>query len=232
MIELKNIKKSYGKKEVLKNVNFFIKKGEICALLGLNGAGKSTLMKIICGLTRYDSGIVLIDNKVIDINNPSKEIGAMIESPEFYNDLTGRQNLEIFRIMCPNIPIGRVSEVLKITGLINNADIKYKKYSLGMKQRLYFAFALMKKPKILLLDEPFSNIDPISIKIFENTIKALAKSGTAVLICGHVIAELKNVCNCAIILDNGKIINYIENIENVDLESVFIESVCQSGEIL
>lgn len=232
MLVIKGLKKIYGDKIVLNGVNLQIKRNQICGLLGLNGSGKSTLMKIICGLTRADEGEIFINGQLLNFNNPPKTVGAMIEAPAFYGELTGRQNLEVFRLLCPNVPKKNIEEVLKLVELIYNADMPYKKYSLGMKQRLYFAFALLKKPELLILDEPFANIDPVSVKLFEDIIKSLAENGCAVLISGHIIAEMKNICDCAAILDCGTIVRSIDNVANSDLENTFLSSVKRSGDVL
>ena len=232
MLVIKGLKKIYGDKIVLNGVNLQIKRNQICGLLGLNGSGKSTLMKIICGLTRADEGEIFINGQLLNFNNPPKTVGAMIEAPAFYGELTGRHNLEVFRLLCPNVPKKNIEEVLKLVGLIYNADMPYKKYSLGMKQRLYFAFALLKKPELLILDEPFANIDPVSVKLFEDIIKSLAENGCAVLISGHIIAEMKNICDCAAILDCGTIVRSIDNVANSDLENTFLSSVKRSGDVL
>lgn len=231
MLLIKRLKKLYGNQIVLNSVDLEVRRGKICGLLGLNGSGKSTLMKLICGLTNADEGEILINGQLIDANNPPKTVGAMIEAPAFYGDLTGRQNLEIFLELCPDIPSENIDQVLKLVGLYNSADLRYRKYSLGMKQRLYFAFAIIKKPDLLVLDEPFANIDPVCIKLLEDIIKSMAQNGTAVLISGHIIAEMKNICDCAAILDGGTIVSYIDNIANYDLEKTFLSSVKRSCNI-
>ncbi len=230
MLIIKRLKKSYGDKVVLNGVDLELKRGKICGLLGLNGSGKSTLMKLICGLTLPDSGEIFINGQLSDISQ--KKVGAMIEAPAFYDDLTGRQNLEVFRTLCADLPKKNIEEVLNLTGIIHYADIPYKKYSLGMKQRLYFAFALLKKPDLLILDEPFANIDPVSVKLFEDIIKSMSASGCSVLISGHIIAEIKNICHCGAILDNGKIVKFIDDVNNCNLEDAFLNCVRRSGDVL
>jgi ABC-2 type transport system ATP-binding protein len=230
MLEIQNVYKRYKTKEVLSDVSFDIDDGCICGLLGLNGAGKSTIMKIISSLVYLDSGKVLIDGlelKKDDIINSS--IGFMIENAAFYGSLTGRQNLTILASLYPNIPKERINEVLTITGMLEQANIKVSKYSLGMKQRLYFAYALINAPKILILDEPFNGIDPISVKIFRDLIVKLAKSGCCVLLSSHMIADIKSFCDKIVIIDKGKILLDKKISPEDDVENIFISLVSPLG---
>lgn len=231
MLKIAEIKKHFGKKQVLNGVDLQVADGRVCGLLGLNGEGKSTLMKIICGLERPDSGSIKIDDHEIKPGEAPVGIGAMIEAPAFYGGLSGFDNLELLRKLCDNVPPERVENVLRIAGISANAHKKYKDYSQGMKQRLYFAFALLKKPRVLILDEPFSGIDPVSVKLFENVIKTMAQNGCTILISGHIIAELKNVCNCAAILDGGVIKACFDNLSEINLEKEFLSAVSASGDV-
>lgn len=231
MLEIRGIKKSYGKNAVLKGVDLTVGKGRVCGLLGLNGEGKSTLMKIICGLTFANDGEVLICGKKTERGEAPEKVGAMIEDPAFYGSLTGRQNLVYFASLCPGVPQDRVNKVLDLVGIGTKADNQYKTYSLGMKRRLYFAFALLKRPEVLILDEPFNGVDPVSVRLFEDVIKAMAADGCSVLISGHIIAELKNVCDCAAILDGGVIKAYFDSLDGIDLNEEFLSSVSHSGDV-
>lgn len=231
MLEVKGIVKSFKQKTVLSGVDLTVGDGRVCGLLGLNGEGKSTLMKIICGLLIADEGSVAVNGKEIKKGEAPEGVGAMIEAPAFYGGLSGFDNLEIMRKLCADVPPERVGEVLRVAGIAGNATKKYKDYSQGMKQRLYFAFSLLKKPRVLILDEPFSNVDPVSVKLFEDVIKAMAGAGCTVLISGHIIAELKNVCDSAAILDGGKIKAYYDDISGVDLEKEFLATVSSSGDV-
>lgn len=232
MLEIKNISKSYGKKKVLDDVSFNIDGGRICGLLGLNGAGKSTLLKIICSLVFADAGEVFVLGRKLDnddkANAPS--IGFMIENPAFYSSLTARQNLNALSKLYPDIKKERIEHVLRLTGIFNQADVQVKKFSLGMKQRLYFAYALLNMPKLLILDEPFNGIDPVSIKLFKDIIRALAEAGCTVVISGHVISELQSICDSAVIIDNGKILCTIDDISGISLEEKFLSLVSGSGD--
>ena len=231
MLAINGIKRSFGAKEVLKCADLTVGDGRICGLLGLNGEGKSTLMKIICGLIVPDCGSVSVDGRTLKAGDAPQGIGAMIEAPAFYGGLSGYDNLELMRRLCDGVPPERVGEVLRVAGIADNATKKYKDYSQGMKQRLYFAFALLKKPRVLILDEPFSGVDPVSVKLFEDVIKAMAGAGCTVLVSGHIIAELKNVCDCAAILDGGVIKAYFDDLSVVDLEKEFLSTVSSSGDV-
>lgn len=228
MLKIENICKKYGAKLVLNDVSFEVPNGQVCALLGLNGAGKSTLMKIICMLARANSGNVEFDGKAL-IDNTSGEVGFMIEAPKFYNELTGRGNLVSLSFLFDSIPKERIDEVLALTGLEEHADVSYKKYSLGMKQRLYFAYALLNKPRLIVLDEPFNGVDPVTVRHFQNLITDLAKSGCTVLISGHMISEIQAVSDRAIILDHGEVVYQDEDIHGKDLTETFLSLVSESG---
>ncbi len=231
MLKVSHIKKSYGKKHVLQDVDLTVGDGRICGLLGLNGEGKSTLMKIICGLTSRDGGEIEIDGRRVKDGDAPVDIGAMIEAPAFFGELSGFDNLEMLRRMCPEVPEKRVPEVLRLVGIAGSAGAPYKSYSQGMKQRLYFAFALLKKPKALILDEPFSNVDPVSVKLFEDVVAAMAADGCSVLISGHIISELENICDCAAFLDGGVIKAYYDDLSGVDLQKEFLSAVSSSGDV-
>ncbi|MCR4874606.1 MAG: ABC transporter ATP-binding protein [Clostridia bacterium] len=227
MLEIKNISKFFKDKQVLNDVSLELKPSEICALLGPNGAGKSTLIKVLAGLVNPDSGEIILDGNVKKTN---KDIGFMIESPAFYDNLTVEKNLTALAQFFVNVKAEDIDSVLKLVGLIPHKKVLYKNLSLGMKQRLYFAYALMGKPKILILDEPFNGIDPISIKLFEDIIKAYAEAGNIVMISGHGIKELESICTSAYIINQGKIVSHIEDIKKINLSEEFFKVVSSSGD--
>ena len=160
VLECKNLKKSINKKEIIKDVSFDIKEGEIVGLIGTNGEGKTTTIKLLLGLQRKDEGEVLINDFSIDSNfeKAVKKVGAVIETPDFYNYLSGYKNLEISANYYKDIEKSRIMEVANIVGLKNRIYDNVSKYSLGMKQRLDIADALINKPNILILDEPTNRI--------------------------------------------------------------------------
>ena len=224
MLEIKNISIKYNKKAILDDVSFNVKKGEVCGLLGLNGAGKSTLMKIIARLVKPLSGEILYDGKSID-----NQIGYMIEEPVFYKDVSGENNLKLLSILYENITSDRINLILNKVGLEEHKKKLFKNYSLGMKQRLYFAYALINNPKIIILDEPFNGIDPITSKLFKDLIQELAQSGCTILVSSHIISDIKEVSDKIIILDNGIKI-YDNSIKAEDnIENIFISKVSNKG---
>lgn len=227
MIEFKNISKSYKEKVVLDDVSMELNSNEICALLGPNGAGKSTLIKILAGLTCQDEGTIYIDGEEKKTN---KDIGFMIESPAFYDNLTIERNLTALSVFYDNVQKEDILKVLNLVGLASHKNTLYKNLSLGMKQRLYFAFSLLGKPKVLVLDEPFNGIDPISIKLFEDIIKAYAEAGNIVLISGHGIKELESICTSAYIINQGKIVYSSKDISKINLSEEFFKAVSLSGD--
>ena len=229
MIRIKNIEKKYGNKKVLNDVSFDIEMGQICGLMGLNGAGKSTLMKIITTLVLSDKGDVFYDDVKINNTKSDINIGFMIESPSFYKDMTGKNNLVLLASLYDDISETDVIDALTKVGLYEHMNILYKKYSLGMKQRLYFAYAIMGKPKLLVLDEPFNGIDPITIRLFKNSIIELRNNGCIVLISSHVISDIEELCDKVVIIDKGNIIYDEINNKSVDLEKLFISKVDNGG---
>lgn len=230
MLEIKEVSKFYKDKVALERVSIALAPGRVCGLLGLNGAGKSTLMKIICGLTIPSEGKVFLDEEDIT-GKGSGKIGCMIENPVFYNELTGAENLSVLGTLFGNIGPIEIKEVIKTVGLEKSANIRYGKYSLGMKQRLYFAYALLNHPKVLILDEPFNGVDPVSVRLFEQIIKKLAAESCTVLISGHIIAELEKICDSVIIIDEGAVKYVCEDLSTVmSLEELFIDKVAGAGD--
>lgn len=232
MLQVENLNKSYKSKRVLKDVSFTIPQdGTICGLIGLNGAGKSTLMKIICSLTRADSGTITVNGKNIAeaAADRSVKIGFTIESPAFYGELTGRQNLRLLADLYPDLDKDAVLKSLYLVGLGGHEDQKYKTYSLGMKQRLYIAYAIITNPTLLILDEPFNGIDPVTVKIFKELLKSLAQSGTTILVSSHSILDIQSICDRVLILDKGRIAYDCNDVQGENLEEKFYEITGGSG---
>lgn len=231
MLEFKNITKKYGKNVVLDNVSFNIPKGHVCGLFGLNGAGKSTLMKILTSLILPTSGQIYYENALYNKLDSKIKVGYMIEAPYFYNDLSGFNNLKLLASLYDNISVNRINEVLNIVGLNEVANRPFKEYSLGMKQRLYFAYAIIDNPEILVLDEPFNGIDPITCKLFKDLIVSLAIKGTTVMVSSHVISDVKEIANKVVIIDHGHIVYDDIVHQNDNLEEIFIEKVSNGGQV-
>ena len=210
VLEVKNINKSFGNKQVLKDVSFSLNEGEILGFIGPNGAGKTTTIKIILGLQSLNSGEVIINGYSV-VNNFSKaieKVGAIVENPDSYMYLSGRKNLELIANMYDNIPKDRIDEVIKLVGLENRIEDKVSKYSLGMRQRLGIGIALLNNPNLLILDEPTNGLDPEGIKELRDLLKNLAKKEKiAVLISSHNLSELESFCTDICIIQNGLIID-------------------------
>lgn len=207
-IETKDISKSYGKEKILHNVNLLVPEGSIYGFLGKNGAGKTTTLKIITGLIRQDSGESFVFGKNIRTDRVEilKNTGAIIESPGFYSNLTAKENLGLFMSYYGNKDIKRIAECLDIVELHSENKI-YEKFSLGMKQRLGIAFALLNKPKLLILDEPTNGLDPEGIIKIRELIKRFSKEfGIIILISSHILSEVQQFATHIGIIDKGRLI--------------------------
>ena len=222
ILECKNLCKSFGKRQILKNVSFSINEGDILAFIGPNGSGKTTTIKLILGLQRIDSGEVSINGKDItkDFEEAISKVGAIVENPDSYMYLTGWQNLRLIANYYDNISDDDINEVVKYVGLESRINDLVSKYSLGMRQRLGIARALLNKPNILILDEPTNGLDPEGIKDLRVLLKRLASDGMGILISSHNLAELESFCNKVCIIDSGVIIetsevNTLKNNENI-----------------
>ena len=219
-IDINNISKNYNEKEILQNVSFKIQSGTVCGLLGVNGAGKSTLMKILFGLISADSGSILYDEN----ESAQEQIGALIESPAIYRNLSAFDNLKTKALLL-DIPDSQIYETLELVGLRNVGKKKAGKFSLGMKQRLGIAMAILTNPKFLILDEPTNGLDPDGINELLDLIRSLKAEGMTILVSSHQLLEISKVADHILILDKGKIQYDGEN-KNVDsLERLFFKIV-------
>lgn len=208
IIETKNLTKSYSGFTAVGGVNLHIPKGTVYGFLGPNGAGKSTTMKMFLGLTKPTDGTFTIDGKKYPENRVEilKEIGSFIESPAFYGNLTGEENLDIIRKIL-GLPRSSVSEALELVGLTEYKKRLAKKYSLGMKQRLGLAGALIGKPSILILDEPTNGLDPVGIHEIRTLIRSLPQRlGCTVLISSHLLSEIELMADTVGILNRGHLL--------------------------
>ena len=206
LIETKQLTKIYGEQTAVNSVNLHVKKGRIYGLLGRNGAGKTTIMKMILGLTPFTSGEV----DVFGQNIKGKEkriyprIGAIIETPGFYPNLTGTENLEIFAKLRGTAAPNAVKTALEVVGLPYKDKKLFSKYSLGMKQRLGIANAILHDPELLILDEPTNGLDPIGIAEVRNFIKDLStEHGKTILISSHILSEIELLADDIGIIDHG-----------------------------
>lgn len=217
ILKCENLHKSFRKKEILKNVSLEVCSGDILGFIGPNGAGKTTTIKLILGLQKIDSGKVIINGYDIqkDFEKAIAKVGAIIENPDLYMYMSGYDNLKLISNLYPNVDLKRIEEVIDLVGLRNRIDDKVSKYSLGMRQRLGVAQAILHKPNLLILDEPTNGLDPEGIKDLRELLIRLAKEeGMGILISSHNLAELESFCNKVSIIKNGSIM------ETSDLETV------------
>ena len=208
IITTEQLTKKYKNFTSVNNVSLHIRKGSIYGFLGPNGAGKSTTMKMLLGLTKPTSGSFTIDGKHFPADRLAilKEIGSFIESPSFYSNLTGRENLDIIRRIL-KLPKSTVDEALELVGLTEFGDRLAKKYSLGMKQRLGLAGALLGRSPILILDEPTNGLDPSGIHEIRNLVKSLPTLyDCTVLISSHMLSEIELMANDIGILNHGRLL--------------------------
>lgn len=208
-IKLINLSKKIGKKEIIKDLNFEINPGEVFGFIGPNGAGKTTTIRMIVGLMSISKGDVQIFGKSIKKNYAEAvgKVGAIVENPEMYPFMTGRQNLKHFARMIPGIKKERIGEVIAIVGLEKVIDQKVGRYSLGMRQRIGIAQALLHKPSILILDEPTNGLDPAGIREIRQYIRKLAdEENVAVVISSHLLSEIELMCDRIGVIKNGELV--------------------------
>ena len=209
ILECKNLCKTFGKKQILHNVSFEIKKGDILGFIGPNGAGKTTTIKLILGLQSITSGKVLINGYDVEkeFTKAIEKVGAIVENPDMYMYMSGYDNLKLVANMYKGITTKRIDEVVKLVKLENRINDKVSKYSLGMRQRLGIAQAILHNPNLLILDEPTNGLDPEGIKEMRELLVDLAKKEEmAILISSHNLPELDNFSNKICIIKNGEII--------------------------
>lgn len=228
ILEVKNITKYFGRKQVLNNLSLQLESGEILGLIGPNGAGKTTAIKLILGLQSISSGEVLINgfNVKSEFRKAIEQVGAIVESPDLYMYMSGRKNLELIARLYKGVTKERINEVIKIVGLENRINDKVSKYSLGMRQRLGIAAAIIHKPNVLILDEPTNGLDPEGIKDLRILLKKLAKNEKmGVLISSHNLSELESFVTDVCLIKNGNVITTtaIDEIKKEDRTSYIIK---------
>lgn len=205
IIEVNNLTKIVGKKKLLDDISFDLEEGEILGVVGKNGSGKTTLLKSLVGLIYPTEGEIIINGFDLkkDYKNAINSVGCMIEVPIMYDYLSGKDNLNIYRMMFKGIKKERVDEIIKLISLEGSEYKKLKIYSLGMKERLGIGVSIINNPKLLILDEPTNGLDPIGIKDLREFIKSL--KGVSVIITSHMLSEIENICDKVMFIDKGKI---------------------------
>ena len=227
ILKCQDVYKKIGKKYILKKISFEVKKGEIVGFIGPNGAGKTTTIKLILGLQKITKGKVEINGYDVkkDFEKAIYRVGAIIENPDVYTYLTGYENLKIAQEYYKNIPNQRIDEVVKIVGLKDSIMNKVSKYSLGMRQRLGIAQAILHEPQLLILDEPTNGLDPEGIIEIRNLLKKLVfEENIGILISSHNLYEVENICDKVCIIKSGEIIDEkdIKELKSQNLEECYI----------
>lgn len=220
VLKTNNLTKQYNKNVVLDNVNITIKKGDIYGLIGRNGAGKTTLMKIITTLASPTSGTFELFNTSSEndeLFDNKKRVGSLIEYPAFYPNLSAYDNLKYYTIQRGIVDKNQINKVLELVNLTGTGKKKVKTFSLGMKQRLGIALAILNSPDFVILDEPINGLDPIGISELRDTFKKLSDNGITLLISSHILSELYLLANEFGFLENGKLIKELSK-EELDLE--------------
>ncbi|WP_053362261.1 ABC transporter ATP-binding protein [Bacillus sp. FJAT-27251] len=208
-LAVKGLKKRIGKKEIIKGLDFELKRGEVFGFLGPNGAGKTTTIRMLVGLIRPSAGTIEIGGYDVQRNftKAMSQMGCIVENPELYPYLTGWENLQHFAGMLPGVKKAHMEEVVKLVRLHERIHDQVKTYSLGMRQRLGIAQALLGKPKVLILDEPTNGLDPMGIREMRSFIRFLAEEeGLTVLVSSHLLSEIQLMCDRVAIISQGSII--------------------------
>ncbi|MEB2629595.1 ATP-binding cassette domain-containing protein [Peribacillus frigoritolerans] len=223
VLKVQSLTKKIGKATIVDNVSFEIKSNEIFGLLGPNGAGKTTIIRMITGLINRTGGTVMINGSDLDhdFEGAMNELGAIVENPEFYKYMTGRKNILHYARMSSNdISNERIEEVIKLVKLDHAIDKKVKTYSLGMRQRLGVAQAILHKPSLLIFDEPTNGLDPQGIREFRDYLKVLASEGVGILISSHLLSEMQLMCDSFAVIEKGKLIHTKEHIVDEKTETI------------
>ncbi|OAS88754.1 MULTISPECIES: ABC transporter ATP-binding protein [Metabacillus] len=209
VLKVSNLSKRIGKSSIIKDVSFELNKGEILGLLGPNGSGKTTILKMLVGLIKPTIGSIVIEKVNIrkDFEKAITHVGAIIENPVMYDFLSGYDNLVHFFRMTSQFSNGRIDEVIELLRMDDYIDDKVYTYSLGMRQRLGLAIAILHQPSILLLDEPTNGLDPEGIKSLRETLRKLANENeVSIIISSHILSEIELICDSVLVMDEGKCI--------------------------
>ena len=223
ILETKGLTKKYKNGIALDNVSIQVEKGMVYGLLGPNGAGKSTLLKIITRAIPKSSGEVMFENHLLDADDV-KKIGAIIEHPAIYPNLTAYENLEVITTLL-NIDRKKIDEVLSMVSLTNTGKKLAKEFSLGMKQRLGIAMALINSPLLLILDEPTNGLDPVGIQELRELIKTLSGQGITIILSSHILSEVGQIADKIGILNKGRLSYEGQNTDSSKLEDLFMEII-------
>jgi len=208
VLSVRGLKKRIGGKDIIHGLSFDVYGGEVFGFLGPNGSGKTTTIRMLVDLIRPTEGTVRFDGKDIrrEHDEALSKVGCIVENPEMYPYMTGWENLEHFAAMLPDVDEARIREVAALVGLTPRIHDKVKTYSLGMRQRLGIAQALLGRPKLLILDEPTNGLDPQGIKELRAFIRSLAEQGVSVFVSSHLLSEIQLMCDRVGILSKGRLL--------------------------
>ncbi|MCT1540887.1 lantibiotic protection ABC transporter ATP-binding protein [Lysinibacillus capsici] len=229
ILKTENLNKSFKGQKIVDNVALEVQRNTVYGLLGPNGAGKSTTLKMMTGMLRPDAGNIIFNGHTWT-RNDLQDIGVLIETPPLYDNLTATENLQV-RTIALGLPQSRIEEVLKIVDLTNTGKKRAGQFSLGMKQRLGIAIALLNKPKLLILDEPTNGLDPIGIQELRQLIRSFPEQGITVILSSHILSEVEQVVDDIGIIANGKLGYQGPAPQGQELESLFMQVVATNRKV-
>ncbi|MDD2985864.1 ATP-binding cassette domain-containing protein [Flavobacterium sp.] len=230
ILTIENLNKRFGPVHAVKNVSLEIKKGNVYGILGPNGSGKSTTLGIVLNVVNKTSGEYRWFGGKLETHEALKKVGAIIERPNFYPYMTAQENLELV-CKIKGTSYSKVHEKLELVGLLDRKDSKFSTFSLGMKQRLAIASALLNEPEILILDEPTNGLDPQGIRQIRDIIKQIASQGTTILLASHLLDEVEKVCTHVLVLRKGEIL-YAGKVDSMMANEGFFELQAENLENL
>ena len=230
ILTINNLTKKFGSLTAVKDLSFTINKGNVYGILGPNGSGKSTTLGIVLNVVNKTCGDFKWFNGTTTTHNALKKVGAIIERPNFYPYMTATQNL---KLVCKikDVHFSKIDEKLQVVGLLERKDSKFSTYSLGMKQRLAIASALLNDPEILILDEPTNGLDPQGIHQIREIIKEIAAKGTTILLASHLLDEVEKVCSHVVVLRKGENL-YSGRVDEMISSHGFFELKCNNQDAL
>ena len=229
ILKTENLNKSFKGQKIVDNVALEVQRNTVYGLLGPNGAGKSTTLKMMTGMLRPDAGNIIFNGHTWT-RNDLQDIGVLIETPPLYDNLTATENLQV-RTIALGLPQSRIEEVLKIVDLTNTRKKRAGQFSLGMKQRLGIAIALLNKPKLLILDEPTNGLDPIGIQELRQLIRSFPEQGITVILSSHILSEVEQVVDDIGIIADGKLGYQGPAPQGQELESLFMQVVATNRKV-
>lgn len=222
ILETRNLTKSFQKQDAVKDISILIERNSVYGLLGPNGAGKSTTLKMITGMLKPTKGEIIFDGHSWS-RNDLENIGSLIEAAPLYENLSARENLKV-RTITLGLPDSRIDEVLEIVDLTNTGKKKAGKFSMGMKQRLGIAIALLNNPRLLILDEPTNGLDPIGIQELRELIRSFPSQGITVILSSHILNEVEQIADHIGIISGG-VLGYQDKMHpGENLEKLFMET--------